>query len=179
MSVPQSPETGQPQEQPRRRGWLMAVLVVSLALNLFVIGAIAAQHMGWRDGDRRVGRMIGPGFTQLLPRRFFFEISNDRRHELRTLMRGHRGEFRDGRNELRLAARSVADALAAEPFDQARLDAALQTFAAGGHSLIDIGVKVAREVVSGLTAEERKLLAKQLLRRSMGTAKQSDKKKAE
>lgn len=177
MSVPQSPEIGQPRELARRPGWLMAILVVSLAFNLFVIGAIAAHHMWWRNGGMRMGHIVGPGITQLLPRRFFSEISDDRRHELQALMRGHRREFRDGRNALRLAARSVADTLAAEPFDQTRFDAALRTFTNAGHSLIDMGVKVAQEVVSGLTAEERKLLAEQLLRRSMGRTKKSAKKK--
>jgi uncharacterized membrane protein len=174
MTAPDTPQADPPAQVRSRPSWLMAVLVVSLAFNLFVIGAVAAHHLWWRDDGHRMGRISGPGFTQLLPRRFFAEISADRRNELQALMREHRNEFRDGRHALRVAARAVADALDAEPFDQARLDAALHDFTESGHALIDMGAKVAGDVISRLSADERKNLAEQLLLRSRVNSRGSE-----
>ena len=166
MTTPEQPETRRAFLSRLRGGWLSAILVVSLAFNLFVIGAVAAHHIWDRRHAHHVGRISGPGFTQLLPRRFFAELADGRRDELRTLIRQHRHEFSQGRTRLRQTARAVADALGAEPFDQAKLDQALQAFAKTGHSLIDMGASVAQDVISRLTPAERKKLAEQLVLRS-------------
>lgn len=145
-----------------RIGWWKAALVVSLAFNLFVIGALGARHYWWEHHHR--GHLRGPPFTQLLPRPFFFSLADKRRDELRALMRAHRPEFFAGRANMSLAARDVAAALVAEPFDQARFDKALQGFAASGHALMDTGMKVVADVVGHLSPDERKKLGEQLMR---------------
>jgi len=163
MTTPQRPDARPAFMSRLRGGWLSALLIVSLAFNLFVLGAVIAHHI-W---DRHHGdRINGPGFTQLLPHRFFAELSDSRRDELVKLIRQHRHEFGRGRAKLRQAARAVADALEAEPFDQAKLDQALQDFAKTGHALIDMGASVAQDVVSHLTPAERKKLAERLKLRS-------------
>ena len=161
MTVPETPAAGR-DTRPSRCGWLKAGLVVSLAFNLFVIGAVSA-HRYWWEHHRHHGLLRGPAFTQLLPRPFFFGLADKRRDELRMLMRAHRQEFFDGRGRMRLAARDVADALDAQPFDQARFDKALQAFAATGHTLIDTGAEVVADVVGHLTPDEKKKLGEQLL----------------
>ncbi len=166
MTAPEQPGSRPAAPYRFRSGWLSAILVVSLAFNLFVIGAVAAHHIWDRHHEHDVGRINGPGFAQLLPRRFFAQLSDSRRDELLTLMRQHRDEFRQDRTQLRRAARAVADALGAEHFDQAKLDQALQAFADTGHTLIDMGSNVARDVVSRLTPAERKMLAEQVVLRS-------------
>jgi len=161
MTAPEAPATSQ-DKRPSRNGWLKVALVVSLAFNLFVIGAVGAHRYLW-EHHRHHGPLGRPAFTQLLPRSFFFEMADKRRDELRTVMRAHRPAFFDGRTKMRLAARDVAGALSSEPFDQARFDKALQGFAATGHALIDTGMKVVADVVGHLTPEERKKLGEQLM----------------
>lgn len=162
MTAPEASETSQKTKRPRA-GWWKAGLVVSLAFNLFVIGAVGA-HRYWWEHHRHHGPLRGPAFTQLLPRPFFFGLADKRRDELRMLMRSHRQEFLDGRARMRLAARNVADALDAQPFDQARFDKALQAFAVTGHTLIDTGTEVVADVVGHLTPDEKKKLGEQLMR---------------
>ncbi len=165
MTAPGSSDADQTPKETSRTGWLKAALVVSLAFNLFVIGAIGAHHW-WHEGHRHYGRISGPGFAQLLPRPFFAELTDKRRDELRALMHAHRQEFGDARKQMRLAARDIAGALVAEPFDQALFDKALKAFVATGHSFIDLGVGVAGDVVAQLTPDERKKLGGQLMLRT-------------
>ena len=166
MTTPGQPEGRTAFLSRLRGGWFSVILVVSLAFNLFVIGAVVAHHIWDRHNGHHGDRIAGPGFTQLLPRRFFAQLADDRRDELVKLIRQHRHEFSQGRTKLRQDARAVADALEVEPFDQAKLDQALQGFAKTGHTLIDMGASVAQDVVSRLTPAERKELAEQLKLRS-------------
>ena len=162
MTAPETSGTGQGTKWPRA-GWWKAGLVVSLAFNLFVIGAVGARHYWWEHHHHH-RPLDRPAFTQLLPRPFFFALADERRDELRTLMRTHRQDFFAGRMHMRLAARNVADALVAEPFDQARFDKALQDFAATGHTLMDTGMTVVSDVVAHLTPAEKKKLGDELMR---------------
>jgi len=162
MTAPEASTDGHDIGRPRA-GWWKVALVVSLAFNLFVIGAVGARHYWW-EHHRHHGHLHGPPFTQLLSSPFFFSLGDKRRDELRTLMHMHRPEFFAGRAHMRLAARDVAAALIAQPFDQARFDKALQGFAASGHALMDTGMKVVTDVVGHLSPDEKKKLGEQLMR---------------
>jgi uncharacterized membrane protein len=170
--TPAAPAT--PRRAPR---WLTGLLIVSLAFNLFVIGAVIAHHFGWREGGMRHARFASPAFTQLLPRRFFSDLGEERRRELVALMQAHRREFRRDQGELKDSAQAVAEALAAEPFDAARLDQALDDFAGRGRALVDMGAAIAKEVAGKLTPEERKMLAEHLRKRSERRARKPAKDK--
>jgi Spy/CpxP family protein refolding chaperone len=122
-------------------------------------------------------RITGPGFTQLIPRKFFFDVSRDRRAELVEAMRAHRKLFTGHRRELRNSAKLVADALEAEPFDQAALEAAIQEFRGKSVQLIDEGSRVGTTFFAMLTDEERKQLGKRIRQRAEGRRKKKKKKK--
>ncbi len=58
--------------------WWSALLIASLALNLFIGGAIATRFFT-HGGPQR---FIGASYTQLIPRGFFAEMPRDRRRVL-------------------------------------------------------------------------------------------------
>jgi uncharacterized membrane protein len=133
---------------------LSIALAVSVALNLFALGFLAARgfhghgrldappHAGEDMHMRRGGRRAH-GFDP-----YAAQLSEARR----TAMRGHRQAIADAR-------RAVSAALAAEPFDRAALQAALQALraqqAAAGQAAHDALVELAAK----LDAPSRRALA--------------------
>jgi uncharacterized membrane protein len=123
---------------------LSIALAVSVALNLFGLGFLAARGFGAHhrhDGPPHAGEELrarrmrgGHGFGP-----FATQLSEARREA----MRSHRRAIAD-------AQRAVAAALAAEPFDRAALEAALQALrakqAAAGEAahaaLVELAVKL-------------------------------------
>lgn len=146
----------------RRWSWLWIVLIISLAFNLAVLGALVA-HQIW--GGKH-GHFRGPGYTQLVPRGFFWHLERERRKELLTGLKDARQEFKDMRKDLRDNGRAIADALKAEPFDPQKLETAMQGYEAASGNMITRGGVIARDLFAKLTAEERELMAKHIERRT-------------
>jgi len=101
------------------RRWKIA-LIVSLALNLFLAGALAAR-LAWRwEQPRRGGHMEpagGPGLSALTP---------ERRDAFRVVVRRAAENNRPAMREVREARRSAARRFAAEPYDAAAVAAELR-----------------------------------------------------
>jgi uncharacterized membrane protein len=135
--------------------WLNILLVVSLALNLFVLGAIAADRFGSRQREQA----FGPQLTQLMPRKFLRSLDGDRRREIVGLVRNHRLAVREGREELKAKALAIADALDADPYDATALTAAVGDFGKTSNGMVDQGLGIAAEVLRDLTPGERVALA--------------------
>lgn len=142
--------------------WVKILLVVSLAINLLVLGTIGGSIWAFRHGQAVTARGGGPHlltFTRTLDRDRRFEVWKVTRNELRAL-RPLRKEVRRARAEARMA-------LTAAPFDKDR-------FAAAQARVLETEVKARREaqklfiaIAEVLTPEERAAFAKwQTLRRS-------------
>jgi len=157
MSETVSGPTPTPASRPAR--WLLPLLVVSLAVNLLVAGILVAGYFRPPPPERMSG---SPSFSQILPRSFFRELSEDRRQQLREIFGRHRGAFREDKQALRDSALGVADALAREPFDAAVAKAAIDAYGARSRELVDLGMTVANEVVDRLGTDERKILAQRI-----------------
>jgi hypothetical protein len=149
-----------PSARPRR--WWLALLVGSLALNIATLAAIGTRAFV----NERIERLAGPSYTQLVPRRFLADISKARREELREVLRSYRGSFRESRGGLRDAALGLAKVLETSPTDDATIMSSIDGFAAAGSAILNEGAKVAREIVSKLTPEERKLLGRRIRERA-------------
>lgn len=149
--------------------WWRVVLVASLALNCLMIGAVASR---WYTHDR-MERFTGASYTQLLPRRFMADLPAERRKELMAVLGGHRKDFSSGRSLVRKAAMSISDALEREPYDPKLVDEAIAAFNGEAFGLFEKGGSVAREVLSRLAPDERKLLAKRLRERATGSGKRN------
>lgn len=157
----------------RRFPWLKAALVASLAVNLLFIGAGVARF--WmREPPERVA---GLSQVQLIPRKFFGELDGARKAELLGVFRELGPSFREGRRAARAEIAVIAAALEAEPYDAARLKAAVDSFSARSGNLVAAGGQAALTLIAKLTPEERKLLANHIRQRNeRGRSRGDDKR---
>lgn len=153
-----APDSGSP--SPRRR-WLVPLLVVSVAVNLVIVGA-AVSGQFWPDHG---GRKSSHRSADLMPRSFFRGLDDERREELVEVFRARKTEWREERRALRDAATAFADALEREPFDAAQAQTAIADHAARSHQLVDLGAAVAADLVEALTPDERRDLAQAIRER--------------
>ena len=150
--------------------WLPALLVVSLALNLLVGGAIAVRFLA----PDRIERFTGTRFSPLIPRSFLSSLPEERRNEFTAILNRNRSEFRDALAAMRGEASKFADALDAEPYDEARALAAIGEYGTRGSGLIQRGNAVTAELVRKLTPQERTLLAAKVRERTAQRSRRRD-----
>ena len=155
----------------RRINWLVVALVTSLALNLLVVGAgVARWYVGF--GPERYARLTQ---SQLIPRYFFRDLDRSRRIELFSVFKARDKDIRDGRKAVKAQVIELADALDAEPYDPARVKAAVEGFTTKSEALFTTGSDAALALIGELTPDERKLMAKHLRdREDRGPGKPDD-----
>lgn len=154
-----APDSGSP--SPRRRRWLVPLLIASVAVNLVIVGAAVSEQV-WPDHD---GRKSSHRSADLMPRSFFRALDDTRREELVEVFRARKTEWREERGALRDAAAALADALEREPFDAPQAQSAIADHAARSHQLVDLGAAVAADLIEALTPEERRDLARAIRQR--------------
>jgi Spy/CpxP family protein refolding chaperone len=155
--------------------WLKVALVVSLAVNLLFIGGGVTRFL-MRDPPDRVA---GLSQVQIIPRKFFSDLDSARKAELLGVFRQMSPSFREGRRALRADLALIAAALDAEPYDQARVQAAIDSFSAHSENLAASGGQAALKLIGMLTPEERKLLATQIRQRQEKGRGRSEDKRSE
>jgi uncharacterized membrane protein len=146
---------------PKAGKWVLALLVVSLALNLFIGGIIVGQrlhHHGPRldvareraDSDRRVftflDRMAG-----ILP--------PDDRKQFLTVIDTYRGELGHADSGVREAREKVRTAIAADPFDRNALEQAFEQTSVRWAEMSKVLHAAMADAISHLSPEGRKALA--------------------
>lgn len=102
-----------------KRRWPTVLLVVSLAANLLLVGFLFGSEHRLRGGDRA----MGPPHSQI--GHFLRTAEADRRSELAPLARGYWRDSRSSMKALRKARRALNTAIAAEPLDEAQIEAAM------------------------------------------------------
>lgn len=139
--------------------WLIVGLVVSVLLNVALIGAFVGRHMADGIGPPRGGN---PLFGVM---RFTKTLPEARQAELSEILRQYRQAARPNIRMLRGRQEAFRAAMLAEPMDalavRASLDALQQALAdqhKAGHEALVM-------VLENLTAEERQALDEQLRRR--------------
>lgn len=153
-----SDDVTHPEAPARPFNWLKAALIASLAVNLLFAGAVAARwYVGF--GPERYARLTQ---MQLIPRFFFRDLDRSRRLELLRVLKSQDKEIRAGRQAVKAEIAELADALEAEPYDPARVKAAVAAFTAQSEVLFTTGGDAALAVIDKLTPDERKLMAKHL-----------------
>jgi len=148
-------DTGPSRETPSHWSrWKGILLVVSLALNLLVLGLVAAAGIkhGWGPPPGSIQQATLLRFARTLPAERKKEIWD----EIRPQLRATRPLWR----ELRKTRADVRSALIAEPFDVAR-------YREAHDRLLDVEVKLRQalqplfdKVATQLTAEERRGFAR-------------------
>jgi len=141
--------------------WVKAVLVVSVALNLLVLGAIGSHFFKWGRGDRFL-----PGDDWAQSRNFIRAIPNNRRQEIFAEIQTQREDLRKARRAVSQARIRAGKALREgqnEDYQKAFKDLA----DAEADALLQFR-KIMADVASRLTEKERNWLARHLERRKYG-----------
>jgi uncharacterized membrane protein len=158
-----------PPDDGKRR--LKYALIASLALNLLIVGAVAGTMYGFRKHHPRFaerGEDFGMmGLTRVLP--------DERRKEMRKLLREDRASLRPLMEEVRTARREAAVKLGAEPFDRAALEAAIANVAEKERTVRNAAVTAFLGHAEKLTPEERTKLAEWWRKKSEPRKKKDDK----
>lgn len=101
---------------------LAVALALSLGLNLFLLGFWAARAWHKSHGPKR-GDLTAGGLPHLF---YAAKAFNDPQHpKLQRVIQSHKSKLLPRRQAVRKARREVDEALQADPFDKARLEAAL------------------------------------------------------
>jgi len=155
----------------------MRILVIaSLALNVFGIGAIAADAVMNRDGQGGLfGHCRPPRFMGVPSPRELREVLPERdQATLSELLQANRAKFRERLNDLFAARQVVADAVKAEPFDRARLDTAFAALRESEVAMAAGAQDWLAEFVARLEPDSRAKVAELLTRRHRPRSRESN-----
>jgi uncharacterized membrane protein len=129
-------------------------LMASLALNVLIIGAVAGTFCFSRPGPRHGGP--GPKGSGLFE--FAHTLPRERSDLIRQKLADSKPNMETLRKGIRDARSGVRAAVIAEPFDQAKLNAALDGIVQAEANEKRAKVAVFGETVGQLTPEERRQL---------------------
>jgi uncharacterized membrane protein len=162
MALP-PPSAPQPAAEPPKPagtpGWIKALLVVSLALNLAVAGLVAGVFLRMGGGSPHGLAVRDLGFGP------FSEALDDAdRAALRLHFAERAPDLRDLRQSLRRDGAEVLAALRAEPFDAARLTEVLKRQGERIAERLDLGQELLAERIAAMSPEARLAFADRLER---------------
>lgn len=129
----------------RKPRWMTVLLVVSLALNVFILGWAGA----------RVASHAGP---------WMWSRDGGRHAVIHEVWRGHRAAFAGLGKEASDRLRDVAKALRANPYDSAALAASVDSLEGTAQNLLRLGSGVAKEAAETLDERERRWAARRIER---------------
>lgn len=105
--------------KPSRQKWL---LIVSLALNLLIIGGVAGAFWSHRHGGRHFGQWQGREHGLM---GFVRELAPDRQGEIRAALESEREKIKPLRESMKEGWKETNTVLGAEPFDKDKLKSAM------------------------------------------------------
>ena len=158
------------QAQARRRpgGWLGIALVVSLGLNVLLVGVVGGAYLrDWQRQAMRPDRAV----QMLGLRPFWRAMDPESRAQLAKAVREMRGALRAEGGVYRGFARDFRAALLAEPFDRAALERVLARQADMLARRMSLGRKVLVDRIAEMTPEQRRAFARRLSKARRGPHK--------
>ncbi len=155
--------------------WLGIGLILSLAINAFIVGLIATKTVKQREVVRRAGP---PALVDALgdSRRLLRALPKERRKELRKIVRTYRPKFKPHRDALSAGRDKLIAVLRVEPTDQAALTLALDAIQDARFAMRDTGRAMLTDVLAAMTVDERKQVADRLARSKRKKKKPAKKK---
>lgn len=132
--------------------WLIGALVLSIAVNLFLVGYVLGQDPAWRRAPP-----MGPPHSQL--RRFMHGQSEARRQALAPLLRTYWRTSHESMQQLRVARRSLNQALQSDPLDEAAVEQAMARVDEALHNSSRQSQRAMLPLLRALSPEERARLA--------------------
>lgn len=148
---------GETEPRRKRSRWIWIALALSLSINLLVVGfAVGAAYRlrGWDSGQ---------GVKPI--QKFLRDLSAEKRARLRPLLRQRRQTLRAARREARSERRKLREILRADTFDQVAFDAQRRRHLDAFQKLHEARFAKVEDMMTGLTAQERRRLLRALARR--------------
>lgn len=149
--------------------WLGIALVLSLAINAFIIGVAVTRIIQVRDFRRPNPPPVVDALAD--SNRLLRGFPKERRDDLRRIVRGHGPKLKPHRDALDEARNALADAVAADPLDLPRIEAALTAIQDIRAAMRDSGRAVTLDLIAAMTPAERKALAERMDRRKKSKKK--------
>lgn len=137
-------------------------LVVSIAFNLLFAGLIVTGAVRNGPFGPDWGRHPPRSHFSFTPHAFMRALPEDERDHARAMMEPHRDEIRQDFGKLRQARAEVAAAVTAQPFDRARLDAALADLRARYQAIAEASQGAIADVIESLDDKGRAETARYL-----------------
>lgn len=131
--------------------YLIAGLVVSVTLNLILVGLLAGRATSFDAGMRRVDPMLGM-------RGLIGELDEERREFLAPHFRAYFASLRPRFREIRGAQEALRQAMLSDPLDRAALEKALDAFNTHLFDTQSNAQEALITLAAALTLEERKAL---------------------
>ncbi|MFT6451883.1 MAG: putative membrane protein [Halocynthiibacter sp.] len=155
-----APQSGAPNAKPqsRRFRWSRVVLVLSLALNLAVIGMIVGAMMG--NGRSAPPRALSSRDVGYAP--FISALDRGERRALARELRRAAPSRKDARSARRDGVELILDALRADPYDPAGLETALSLHREDLSNRQQVGQDVLVERLHKMSPSERQSYADRL-----------------
>jgi uncharacterized membrane protein len=133
--------------------WLAAAFLVSLAINLLVLGVVAGAAWRWRALGPPGGESLGGLFA------FAVQLPTERRQQIGQVLEPRRAEFKRLRGEIRQLRDARIRLLSAEPFDAQAFAAAQQQFLDAQLTLRRLEQATVSGAVDRMTGTERQAFA--------------------
>jgi uncharacterized membrane protein len=143
-----------PPARPPAGQWSRRILLASLALNLFFLGAWAA--LTWRHYSHE---QHGPGTPAMRIERMAAALPAGDAEKLHAELRVHTGDIEAATGAFRAAQRRMREALRAEPFNADALRAAMADARTARDKLDEALQNVIAAASAGMTPEGRRKLA--------------------
>ncbi len=143
---------------PKRR-WLRIGLIVSLGLNVLIIGAIGGAIL--RGGPPSHVRP-GADISALGLRPYYRSLDEAGQAALRESVAQSKGEYFAGRKAMRAHLKALAALLAAEPYDAEAVRGELRGQAERVSANVAFGHKLLLQQIDAMSPEERQALAENL-----------------
>ncbi len=155
--------------------WLGVGLLLSLAINAFIVGMIATKV--YKAKETRTVRLPAIIDAQVDSRRMLRSVDKERRKELRKIERGYRDRFTPYAEKLDRSRRDLAAVVRESTLDRAKLEAAFHKVQEARTGMREISSTMIVELIAAMTPAERVSLAERLERKKKKRKKKKSKTK--
>ena len=141
---------------PKKRNWTRIALVVSLSLNLLVVGVIAGSFWMWRQSgwhDKRAN-------TNFIARKVLRHLPEDKLAEVMVYLNKRLDGAKDRRQKLRAVRRALGEKLSADQFNEEEVRAVAENLSRLHAEQRSYMTTTIVGIISMLTPEQRKTLLK-------------------
>ncbi len=147
-------------------GWVKALLIASLALNVGVVGLVGGTAMRGEKENPYSGKPENEPGLDRRQSRILRMVPEVRREAARNVILSRTEEYDAARSALRQAQMDLVEAIRSEPYQPERVRAALSARRAASGTVWGIGYEQLAEIADSLDPVERSELAAQLEERT-------------